>query len=500
MEATQKINIAGSPIPAAEPVYLENTLLRVFGVLFCHDPKRARQRTGTLAINRGVKEKSIAVRLDSEYAQPGPFAHKVAMAILRKQSSFGRPAQQQISFSQRELIRLTGRSSWGGRQSEELALALKQIRYTHVLAHFKIGVRFAEHDFSIFNEVLLERRMSHRDPIVACTIVLADPIIRSLNDRHFTCLNHALMQQLGTISQAIYMRLFFHFATHFDGHHRDRLIFRKRYDDICAEWLGGLTVLQHKSKIVGEQLGHHLDQLVQIGFLASYTIAPAERRDGFVLSFRPGPAFFADYQRFYANRAQGEIQFKFHEESQTIGEPHRVAYLFTERRTGQKGDRVPYVSSKDVATAKELLAHVALPDMPDFLDYALTEAAKTRFDLQTLGGVKQYLNGYLEARQRRAAATAAMAARDAEDQATAARVAYADFRRGEAEALFGTLPAEEQAAIEALARARSTTPGRFDGPLAQTLFKLKRAQMTAERHPDRITSFDDWTAAHAPSR
>ena len=45
----------------AEPVYFENTLLRVFGVLFCHDPKRARTRTGTIEINRGVNEKGIAL-------------------------------------------------------------------------------------------------------------------------------------------------------------------------------------------------------------------------------------------------------------------------------------------------------------------------------------------------------------------------------------------------------------------------------------------------------
>ena len=484
-------------IQTAEPIYLENTLLRIFGVLFCHDPKRARQRTGTIAINRELKDKNIAVRLDPEYAQPGPFAHKVAMAILRKQSSFGRPAQQQISFSQRELGRLCGRKRFGGRDSEELALALKQIRYTHILAQFRMGERTVEHDFSIFNELLLERRASQRDPIVACTIVLADPIIQSLNDRHFTCLNHALLQRLGTISQAIYMRLFFHFATHFDGQHRDRLRFKKRYDDICVEWLGGLTVLKHKSKIIGEQLGSHLDQLVNTGFLTSYGIAPAERRDGFVLSFRPGPAFFVDYQRFYANRLQREIGFKFHEESRTIGEPHQVAYLFIERRTGQKRDRVPYVSSKDVATAKELLAHVPFADMPDFLDYALAEAAKTRFALQTLGGVKQYLNGYLENRQRRAAAKAAMTAREADERATNARVEYSCFRRVEADKLFGALPAGEQAAIEALARSKSLPAGRYSGPLAEMLFKLKRTQITIERHPDRMTSFECWSAARA---
>jgi hypothetical protein len=69
-----------------EPIYVENTLLRVFGVLFCHDPKRARTRTGKVELNKGVKEKNIAIRFDPEYAQPGPFAHKVAVAVIRKQS------------------------------------------------------------------------------------------------------------------------------------------------------------------------------------------------------------------------------------------------------------------------------------------------------------------------------------------------------------------------------------------------------------------------------
>src|SRR6267154_2048017 len=318
MEATQHTD---NQRQQAEPVYLESTLLRVFGVLFCHDPKRARSRTGKIEINRGVVEKGIAVRFDPEYAQPGPFAHKVAMAVIRKQSGFGRPAQKAISFSQRELIRMTGRKNWGGRQSEELALALKQIRYSHVLAHFKKEDRFVEHDFSIFNEVLIERRASPTDPIVACTIVIADPIIQSLNDKHFTCLNHSLMQQLGTIGAALYMRLFYHFSTHYDGHHLDRVVFRKRYSDVLTEWLGGLTVLKHRSKIMGEQPGTHLDQLVSLGFLRSYTLTPAESRDGFVLTFRPGDRFKADYRTFYARRSPREVRFTFHDENREMGYP-----------------------------------------------------------------------------------------------------------------------------------------------------------------------------------
>ena len=37
----------------------------------------------------------------------------------------------------------------------------------------------------------------------------------------------------------------------------------------------------------------HLRQLVRTEFLASYTIAEAKGRTGFVLTFRPGAAFFA---------------------------------------------------------------------------------------------------------------------------------------------------------------------------------------------------------------
>src|SRR5258708_13603683 len=139
------------------------------------------------------------------------------MAVVRKQSRFGSPAQKQISFSQRELMRLAGRKTWGGRDSEELIRALRQIRYTHIVAQFKNEDRFVEHDFSIFNEVLIERRNSVTDPITACTVVVADPIIQSLNDKHFTCLNHALIQELSSVASALYMRLFYPFSIPFAG-------------------------------------------------------------------------------------------------------------------------------------------------------------------------------------------------------------------------------------------------------------------------------------------
>src|SRR5712691_8011065 len=123
MKVAQRIGNVPTDQKPTEKLYMENTLLRVFGALFCHDRKRARTRTGKIEINRGDKEKHLTIRLDPEYGQPGPFAHKVAIAVIKKQSDYGRPARKSISFSERQLLRLAGRASWGGRDSEELAVA-----------------------------------------------------------------------------------------------------------------------------------------------------------------------------------------------------------------------------------------------------------------------------------------------------------------------------------------------------------------------------------------
>lgn len=495
MKAAQHTDTTSTAAKPADKLYMENTLLRVFGALFCHDAKRARVRTGKIELNRGDKEKHLTVRLDPEYGQPGPFAHKVAVAVIKKQSDYGRPVRKSISFSERELMRLAGRASWGGRDSEELAIALRQIRYTHLIAHFKINARLVERDFSIFNEVMIERRESHHDPIVACTIVLADPIVQALEDEHFTCLNHALMTRVSTIGQAIYMRLFFHFANLYDGRSRNRLTFTKRYDDICAEWLGGLVVAQHKSKIE-ERLGLHLAQLVEIGFLASYSIEKAKtfsKAGGFVLGFRPGPAFFDDYDRFY-RRQQATHKWDFHADQRDIGTPLQVAYLFTEKRTGQPAASIAYVNSKDVETAKQLLREVPFEEIPAFLDYALAAARRTNFDVQSLGGTKQYLGSYKASKVAEAAARARAEQERPRKETQANRSAYESHRRKQAARLFKTLPTSEQAAIRDHARRKASN---FKGSLRQRMQDHHIVSATEQRHGDRLDTFDDWKTARA---
>ncbi|MCC3246420.1 replication initiator protein A [Methylocystis sp. WRRC1] len=477
---------------AQDKLFMENTLLRVAGALFCHDAKRAAKNTGTIELNRGVKEKSIVIRPDPELGQPGPLAHKIFVALLKKHSDYGRPIQKEISFTQRELGRLIGRKVWGGKDSEQLSRALHEIHFTFIKAHFrnKTG-RFIEQSFNIFPEILIERREFLSDPIEACTIMLAEPIVASLQDEHFTCLNHGLMTRLGTIGQALYMRSFFHFANLYDGRNKSKLSFKKRYDDICSEWLGGLTVLRHKSKIVGEQLGPHLDQLVAEGVLTSYTVAKSANSDDFIVSFRPGETFFRDYDRFYRNRKQGELQFEFHGEQREISEPLRVAQLFVAKRTGQPVGQIASFPSKDVSTAKEILQVIPFAEVADFIDYALAEAKRTNFDVQTLGGIRQYLAGYQATKDARKSAKAQAAKASQERESEAEQDAYDRFTRSEARRIYETLTPEEREAIDAEASGRAAS---FSGSLRKMMTDRKREEIVIERHRAAIRTFEDWRA------
>jgi hypothetical protein len=149
-----------------------------------------------------------------------------------------------------------------------------------------------------------------------------------------------------------------------------------------------------------------------------------------------------------------------------------------------------------VETAKELLARLSIAEIPDFLGYALAEAGKTRFDPQTLGGVRQYLHRYLQDRNRRTSGKAAAAVRQSEDRQTQLRMDYDQYRRTEAQRLFDGLPPPEQASVEALARAKLAAGGPISDFMAPTLLRVEKLRLTIERHPGKVADFEQWSASH----
>jgi hypothetical protein len=140
-----------------DKLFMENTLLRIVGALFCHDAKRAPSRTEQIELNKGTPGKHIVIRPDPRLGQPGPFAYKLFVALIKKHSSNGRAVQKEISFTKREIMRMVGRKTWGGRHSEELSRALHEIHYAFVKTHFKNGDgRLVDHSFNVFSQIFIE--------------------------------------------------------------------------------------------------------------------------------------------------------------------------------------------------------------------------------------------------------------------------------------------------------------------------------------------------------
>ena len=142
-------------------------------------------------------------------------------------------------------------------------------------------------------------------------------------------------------------------------------------------------------------------------------------------------------------------------------------------------------------TARQLLAELSVAEMPDFISYALDEARRTNFDVQTLGGIKLYLAGYMTRKKHRKSAGAKEAARLVRERQEADQSAYDIGRRAEAAKLFETLSPEEQAEIEKEAR---TYAASFSGSLSERMFGSRKVQITVRRHAATLKTFEQWKA------
>ena len=130
-------------IARPERFFHEINLLHLEGHYFTFDPKAAHvfldpmQSIEKRLQNPKINDKQpIEIIPNRDYGKPSVFAYKVFQAILKKLSDYGYPAPETVSFGHREILRLVGRASHGGRNSKELVKALNQFRNTTINCWF----------------------------------------------------------------------------------------------------------------------------------------------------------------------------------------------------------------------------------------------------------------------------------------------------------------------------------------------------------------------------
>ena len=473
-----------------ERLFMENNLLRIMGYLFCHDPRAAVKHTEPITGIDKVFKKQISIEPNPNYGQPGPADFKVFLAILKKLSDYGRPVPNKVYFSQMELARLTDRS-WGGRTGKDFIHSL------YTLAHTRITMPFYRPgkeepfiaNFSIPSEFGIQPKGSG---IESCEITIPEYVQRSLDDRFFSCLNYNRIRGVPTIQATLYIRLFHHFSNLAENGTQNSVQVRKRYDDICKSWLGGLTVHTHKSKILNAQLGMHLNALVADKFLRSFSIDRNAADDGFNITFIPGSGFRDDYNRFYKGRFQNELQFKFYEEQENIGHPMELVRRFHEQRTGEK-ITASHVTTGEQQYALTLIKELTFEGAQAFVEYGVKRARAANYAVNSLAGLKTYYGDFLKNRDAITKAKEAAAARLQKEQDERDAAAYDQYRRDKADRLFADAPAAIQESIQAAAVVRAKANGGILGRTGSSLVvRMERDKLIDEHFG--IPNMDRWLA------
>jgi hypothetical protein len=206
----------------------------------------------------------------------------------------------------------------------------------------------------------------------------------------------------------------------------------------------------------------------------------------------PGRAFFEEYDAVYKRRHQPEIQFKFHEEEATIGQPIELVRRFHELRTGQKitASHI-HITAAEQTYATALLAELGFDGARTFLEYGIGRAHASNYLVNTLSGLKIYMADFLHTQAEGERRHRQQESRVQDAQRESKKTAYAAYCDRQADEYFANLSAKVREEIESEAMARIRARGGIFGQMTSPLaIRLERSLLIKERL--NILSFDDW--------
>jgi hypothetical protein len=178
---------------------------------------------------------------------------------------------------------------------------------------------------------------------------------------------------------------------------RKDLYFHKDYEDICAEWYGGVRPERYVSKIKEKHIGARLDDLVRVGLLDSYDIE--KKTDGrYKIVFHPAAGFFQDYDDYYVNRKRRQPTPTSRMVDGVQQAIEAVAYFH--ERLGHDQNQF---QEKETGYAAHLLQTLTVPELHDLIEYAVARAGETRFDPQWFNVLSTYLEPWQLDQERRQA-------------------------------------------------------------------------------------------------
>src|SRR4051812_6823692 len=206
------------------------------------------------------------------------------------------------------------------------------------------------------------------------------------------------------------------------------------------------------------------------------------------------PAVVTGWIRFYEKVRQLPLPFQAAADQNLIERPLALIYYFHQRRLGVSDLDNTDFPTRDIQFSQELCTKYGDLLCREFIDYALGKAKDGSFNVQTLSGIRQYLNEFLATRAERDRKAAQHAIADERLQKEAAlkreKEGYEHFFNMEIKRIREKLPPEELEALEEPLRAqfRQLYPGSQVG--VGMFVYLKGNQILQQRY--RIPTFEQW--------
>lgn len=434
-----------------EELLIEWNLLRILGMYFCLDNKKASTLTSVQEFNEKVVSSNetthhtVRIMPNAGYGYPSIGALRVFFAIVRKFIDQGYPIPEGIKFSQRELLKLVGSRS-GGFQNKQLANYLLQLRSTIVESRRydkKTGEWFMR-PFSLISDMYLSGKKQHLDH---CYVELDKDLYESINAFYGLRIFYHRLDPLPPTVKILYINLFNSFGIVFRKTNKVKnLYYNKDYETLIAEWLPHFKVLSYASDIKKDQLGKHLDVLCDQGLLKSWEIKKSTKNDGFTLYFHPGVTFFDDYQRIQSDRnPQLRLAFDNPDTKKPYGEERKLlTYYFSKLHHSDESSVPDIFTENDRTFAEVVLRQLSLDDAKEFVDFALDkEAPKTNFKPILFKGIEQYYLKFLSSQKERQQEQKIRASRRALEKEEELRNEYDIFWKKTVELIKEQLPKDE---------------------------------------------------------
>ncbi len=497
-------------LSADSRLFYEINLLRLEGYYFCFDKHEARCRTDEqyeflemLKHKREVLgEHPVVILAHPRYGYPSAQTYKVLHGIVRKLSRYGYPVPDTVYFSQRELARLAGRKSYGGKDKHDFYMAIKQLEHTEISCFFydKESGEWKNVNFTILITTIFSGK---KEAITECYVQLHPLIIKSLNSRYALCLNYDRMDDLPVIAIALYKRLFYHIANLYSDRLRNKSIrgerqkkrfsYTKDYADVCTQWLGGLKVHRYRSKILADQLGPFFKALEQKKLIESYAVDKNAKGDGFNLTFTPGTGFFEDYRQFYARYLQIEMPFEKTPPVEQGETPLALVAAFYNRLYPAGTPDEMVFSDSETALARTLLETYSFDELQDLIAFTLTRAQETHFAIQTFGGMKNFINGWLEVRAKRQTKRKREQEQEAAAHAKHLRDQYNAYITHAVAELKLNMQPDDLALLTQEVRAQLIEDGKTPHFALDSMVRVGTENRLAEQY---LLSFEEWAQQH----